>query len=137
MVVPLSWPDGSQRLIQAKRLSEDHYAIKPLLAVQFTPLILTPSAPPLPRAANGAAAPNGSETPLVLKPPVWTEESNGRFPAAHRTAVRAGLMLHARSACLFSLAPKEIWTDAILPHVGYDAFAPEHGAAGVGAWGRA
>jgi len=151
LVGPMSWPDGSQQLIQARRDGEDSYDIHPILAVQFTPLI-DPPAPPAaaPPAGSAAAvaptriaripiatATSPPATRMVLRQPEWSPNVHPRFPPAHRAAVRAVLMLNGRSGCLLSFLPKELWTDEILPHIGFDAYLPgPERSAGRGSWAR-
>jgi hypothetical protein len=147
----MSWPDGSQQLIHARRHGEDNYDIHPILAVQFTPLI-DPPAPPAaapPAESASATAPSrvaraqsaeGTASPaarLVLRQPKWMPSTHPRFPPAHRAAVRAVLILNGRSGCLFSYLPKELWMDEILPRVDLDAYLPmPERSTGCGSWAR-
>jgi hypothetical protein len=46
-------------------------------------------------------------------------------------------MLHGRTGCLLSFPPKEIWTDEILPRVGFGTYlAQPEGSAESGSWTR-
>jgi len=118
LVGPLGWPDGSQQLIRATRTSESSYAISPALAVQFTRIVQPPPNSPPP------------ERKLTLRLPRWDETSHRRFPPAHRAAVRAVLILQARSAGVFSYLPKEVVVSEVLPLLRYDAWAEQHSPAG-------
>mmetsp|Transcript_19959 Transcript_19959/g.59552 ORF Transcript_19959/g.59552 Transcript_19959/m.59552 type:complete len:333 (-) Transcript_19959:486-1484(-) len=118
LVGPLGWPDGSQQLIRATRTSESSYAISPALAVQFTRIVQPPPNSPPP------------ERKLTLRLPRWDETSHRRFPPAHRAAVRAVLILQARSAGVLSYLPKEVVVSEVLPLLRYDAWAEQHSPAG-------
>jgi len=147
LVGPISWPDGSQQLIQARRTSEEAFAIRPILAVQFTPLISPPKRSAFFAAAacdteNAAPTRRGSasshsQSMLALKAPQWCPKTHSRFPHAHRAAVRAVLMLNGRGNSLLAYLPKELWTEGILPHLDFDAYLPFQAASSPrGSWPR-
>ena len=61
---------------------------------------------------------------ISLAPPEWSVETHARFPAAHRRAVRAALLVHANAASELSRVPHELLLQEILPKLEYAAFGP-------------
>ena len=73
-----------------------------------------------PRHASGSEA--GAPPKLVLRSPVWAEQSPLAFPPRF-LHVAAVLLLGTRDAgSLCALLPWDVWTLNVLPHVTYDAF---------------
>lgn len=152
LVGPFAIADGSQRLLRVQRLGEASFTVSELMHVQFTniltslpPRVIVPSTDPFypvevdePTAsvhhasddAHPAAgpAPSTKQRPrapsISLEAPCWTTETYVRFPAAHRAAVCATLLVHNRSESLLSSLPKELLVQEILPKVPYNSFAP-------------
>jgi len=88
---------------------------------QAPPSSSSSAASPAPSAACRRPRP----TSISFEPPGWSVTSHERFPAAHRAAVRAVLLVHQRSSSLLSCLPKEVVLQQLLPKLAYSAFRPQ------------
>ena len=116
LVGPFSGPDSAQRMLRVRRLGETTFAVDEVMQVQFTPLV----GPPL--SADGRTA--QPLAPVALEAPRWSADTHEQFPKAHRDAVRACLLSHARDESTLSVLPKEVLMQVLLPLLEYSAFLP-------------
>jgi len=154
LVGPFATADGSQRLLRVERIGEASFTVRELMHVSFTNIltslptrIVVPSSDPFypveadeptasaqhesdevqadPVAGSSPSTKQRSRAPSIsLEAPHWTPETYVRFPAAHRAAIRATLLVHNRSESWLSSLPKELVVQEILPKVPYNSFAP-------------
>ena len=84
---------------------------------------------------DGASGGNSNNTPrratrprpnpITIAAPIWSCDIHHRFPTAHRDAVYTLLLLHSNENTLFSLLPKEVLLQELLPKIPYAAFSPK------------